>query len=112
MKYDRQFVTATYKVGFENQTQFVKILKETETIMRSQNLITKSHAYRMSSNSNPELILEIFEWTDRNSFDRAQENPTVLAQWKKYEALWQDGGFGLDKFPESAQGWSQFRSLE
>jgi hypothetical protein len=112
MASQHQFVTATYKVTVENQKEFIEVLKKAEEVMRSEGLITASKAYRMSSIAEPQLILEIYEWTDKTSFEKAQENMNVLEQWKKLASLWIDGGFGLSNFPESAMSWAQFKSIQ
>lgn len=105
------FVTATYQVPIENQGAFVDVLKEVEGVMRRAGLITGWPAVRMRSKKQPDLILELFQWTDDTSFDTAQETPAVLELWGQLEGLWTDGGFGVARFPESGDFWAQFDSL-
>ncbi len=105
------FVTATYQVPMENQATFIEVLKQVEGVMRGVGLITDWPAVRMRSKKQPDLILEIFQWTDDTSFDKAQETAAVLELWGKLEGLWTDGGFGVDRFPESAEFWAQYHSL-
>jgi hypothetical protein len=106
-----QFVTATYQVPIENQAAFVDVLKEAEGVMRGAGLITVWPAVRMRSKKQPDLILELFQWTDDTSFDKAQETPAVLELWGQLEGLWTDGGFGVDRFPESGDFWAQYDSI-
>lgn len=105
------YVTSTYQVPSENQVKFLEALKNTETTLREEGLITDMIAIRMKSKTNPELILEIFEWKNSKSFDLAQQNPKVLAHWSELEKLWVDGGFGLQRFPEAGEYWAQYISI-
>ena len=54
-----QFVTATYQVSVENQSEFLILLRKAETVMRAEALITPWPAIRMRSKKDPEFILEI-----------------------------------------------------
>ena len=65
----------------------------------------------MRSVKDPMLILEIFEWVDHESFEKAQQSPSVLALWGELEKLWEDGGFGIKEFPEASQPWAQFATI-
>jgi len=106
-----RFVTTTYQVAVENQTQFVALLVEAEKVMRAENLITSGPILRMRSIANPKLIMEVYEWVDDKAFDRAQNTPSLLAVWGKFESVWEDGGFGVNRFPESSQPWAQYEAI-
>mgnify|MGYP000423024473 CR=1 FL=1 len=107
-----QFVIATYQVLEQNQTEFIVLLKETETLMRKEKLITSKPVFRMRSVINPKIIVEIFEWTDSKSFEKAQNSPTILSMWSKFESIWVKGGFGIKEVPEASQPWAQFPSIQ
>jgi quinol monooxygenase YgiN len=107
-----QFVTATYQVAPNRQADFLKLLHGCEATMRSEDLITERPVIRMRSEVDPTMLVEILEWVDATAFDRAQENPLVLAWWGKYEALWERGGFGMGEVPESHQPWAQYQALD
>jgi len=107
-----QFVFATYLVKIENQNAFITLLKKCEAEMRKENLITSQPIFRMNSNKNPEIIIEVFEWKDPQSFESAQNSSNVLKFWMQYEQLWVKGGFGINEIPESNIPWAQFSSLE
>jgi len=111
MTNNKQYVLATYCVELEKQDEFLSLLSNAESVMRAEGLITEKPAYRMRSNENAELILEIFEWCESNSFEKAQENSKILELWGKFESVWKSGGFGLKEFPEAENGWAQFSSL-
>ncbi len=106
-----QFVIATYQVALQHQEDFFSLLNETETIMRREDLITSKPIFRMKSIQDPKVIMEVFEWKDDSSFDKAQHTPSVLSMWGKYESLWEKGGFGINQVPESNQPWAQFTSV-
>ncbi len=108
---NKQFVTATYQVKEDKQDGFINLMKQAETIMREEKLISSNPVFRMRSLTNPELLIEIFEWIDAQAFERAQQNPKVLSIWGQFQASWIDGGFGLIRFPESNQPWAQFSSI-
>ncbi len=106
------FVTATYEVPVESQTEFLVALESAEATLRAEGLITEWPAVRMRSRGNERLILEVFQWTDDESFESAQSNPAVLAKWGGLEKLWADGGFGLARFPEAQEFWAQYDAIE
>lgn len=108
----RRFVTATYEVPVDRQSEFLALLKKCEQQMRQEGLITSRPAIRMQSKAEPQLILEIFEWADDGAFERAQQTPAVLEYWGKYERLWTSGGFGMSRFPETNENWAQYPTLD
>ncbi len=107
-----QFTTATYRVEVDKQNDFLDLLRGAEATMRTEGLITARPIFRMRSLTDPELILEIFEWVDAEAFGRAQQDPKILEWWGKYEATWKAGGFGLCEFPEAQQPWARYEALE
>ena len=106
-----RIVTATYKVEPAKQAAFVRLLTGCEQTMRDESLVTGRAFLRMRSVSDPSLIVELFEWADLQAFDRAQENPKVLAWWGQYEAMWLEGGFGMNVIPETSVPWAQYEPL-
>lgn len=108
----RRFVTATYEVDPDRQPGFLTLLRECESAMREQGLITDRPILRMRSLKESDLILEIFEWSDEGAFERAQETPAVLEYWGRYESVWTSGGWGIARFPEASEAWAQFEPLE
>lgn len=108
----RRFTTATYRVAVEKQDQFLALLKGAEQEMRELGLITNRPIIRMRSLEDRRLLLEIFEWSDSTAFERAQKEPRILVWWGKFEALWEEGGFGLSKFPEAQQPWARFEPID
>jgi hypothetical protein len=107
-----QYTIAAYRVAVENQPAFIELLKGAEVTMRQQSLITDSPIFRMRSREDPTRILEIFQWSDPEAFERAQQNPEILKWWGQYEEIWAEGGFGLNQFPEAAQPWAQFETID
>lgn len=105
------FVTATYEVPLERHKEFLLTLRNAELAMRAEGLITEWPALRLISREDATLILEVFQWTDATSFEAAQRTPSVLVHWAELEKLWRDGGFGMERFPESRQGWAQYDTL-
>ena len=95
----------------EKQEAFVELLKGAEAAMREAELITGTPIVRMRSLKNPELLLEVFEWVDSGAFGRARNDPRILEWWGKFEATWEEGGFGLSCFPEADLPWAQFQSM-
>ena len=108
---DGPFVVATYDVPPERHPEFLAVLQKAERVMRSEGLISPWPAIRMRSQATPSMILEVFQWTGGDSFEKAQRHPLVLEQWQTLEVLWTTGGFGLDQIPESHQPWARFDSL-
>ncbi len=106
-----QYVTATYRVKQENQDAFKKLMQEAEEVMRAEQLITSQPVFRMQSLINPEYIIEVFEWVDEEAFNKAMQNPQVLSIWGQYQNIWEDGGFGMQQIPESAESWAQYLSI-
>ena len=104
-------VIATYKVKKENFNDFLRLMNECEMCMRKENLITSKPIYRMQSVINEEFLVEIFEWQNKNSFQEAQNNISILNIWKLYEEKWVKGGFGINEIPESNNSWAQFKSI-
>ena len=104
-------VLATYRVKIENSPRFLKLLKQCELVMRQEGLITSRAILRIKSQLDKEVIVEIFEWKTAQSFQEAQKNNLVLQQWKAYEELWIEGGFGLNKIPESELPWAKFELI-
>ncbi len=107
-----RIVTATYRVATDRQAEFLVLARGCEETMRSEALITDRQFIRMRSIEDPEILVEVFEWVDATAFDRAQENPRVLAWWGQYESVWKDGGFGMNAVPESAMPWAQYVPVE
>ena len=107
----RRIVTSTYRVSTSKQDAFLELLRGCEKTMREEELVTVRPFVRMRSLVDSSLIIELFEWVDPDAFGRAQENPKVLAWWGQYEAIWEDGGFGLDAVPEAAMPWAQYEPL-
>ncbi len=108
----RRFTTATYRVAVERQKTFLQLLKGAEEEMRQTELITDRAALRMRSMEDLTLLLEIFEWADSGAFERAQKDPRILEWWGKFEAIWEEGGFGLSRFPETNLPWAQFEPID
>ena len=106
-----QFVTATYQVPVEKQSEFIHLLREAETVMRAEGLITSWRAIRMRSKKDPEFILEILQWADNKAFQRAQNTPAVLKLWGQFEALWKEGGFGVARLPEVNDRFAQYDTI-
>lgn len=106
-----QFVMATYQVELKAHKKFIDLLKSCEATMRKEKLITTKPIFRMQSNNQPQILIEIFEWVDSDAFATAQQTHTVLHYWKQMQSLWIDGGFGLKQVPESSFPWAQYKSI-
>ena len=108
----KQYMLASYQVKLEDQSDFLKELLATERAYREEGFITDKPIIRMRSKIDPEFILEIIEWVNCQAFQDVQENDRVMSHWGKLESLWKNGGFGLDKIPESKIPWVMMDVIE
>lgn len=106
-----RIVTATYRVSTDRQAEFIQLLRQCEHTLREERLVTDRSFLRMRSLADPEALIELFEWVDEEAFDRAQQNPRVLAWWGQFEGLWKEGGFAVSAIPESNSPWAQYESI-
>ena len=96
-----QVVLATYKVKISNQPKFFQLLKEKRNYFIEKGYVTKRSPILLRSKKNKQMLLEIFEWTNEKSPKTAHKDSVVRKFWENMEDIWADGGFSLDKIPET-----------
>ncbi|MCX7878737.1 MAG: hypothetical protein N2510_08890 [Ignavibacteria bacterium] len=75
-------VIAVYKPKNGKEEQLKEILKSHTPLLRSLGLATFRQPVIMKAKNGS--YLELFEWSSRESVDKAHSHPDVQALWKKF----------------------------
>ena len=101
-------VLAPYRVKKENQPEFFEVLKEKREYFLKNGFMTKRTPVLLQSRQDEEILIDIFEWTSEQHIDKAHEDEGVRKLWTKMEALWEKGGFKLNKLKEAEMSFPNF----
>lgn len=104
-------VLAVYRVAEKAQTDFFRVLSEKRAYFLKANYVTAREPLLLRSPSNPEFLIDLFEWSSEDAIERAHGDPVVLRFWSAMEDLWIDGGMGLGQLPESDEAFAGFQTL-
>lgn len=106
-------VIATYNVPPQNQKRYFEVMRRRRNYFLAAYYVTSRKPIVMRSRKDPAIIVEVFEWTGEEAIEKAHKDPKVIdGYWKKMEALWEEGGFGLEKLPEAGDPFAGFDPVE
>ena len=104
-------VLAVYRVAEKSQSDFFRILLEKRAYFLKANFVTARDPVLLRSNTNPEFLIDVFEWASEDAIERAHIGPVVMRLWSAMEDLWIDGGLGLGQLPESDEAFAGFQTI-
>jgi len=88
-----EIVICRFQVRSDAVDPFVALLKDHWPTLRRLDLVTDFPPLQLrSSEDGGPVVVEIFEWKDRDAARAAHEHPEVAAIWERMGALLEDRG--------------------
>ncbi len=107
-----RIVIAAYRAKQERMNDLLQILKAKRKFMLEAGYYSPRAAISMTSMKDPELVIEVFEWTSHEAISSAHEDSRVLEIWGKMDDICYEIGSRLDSFPEAMQSFPNFEPID
>ena len=107
-----KIVIAAYRAKPENKKQLVEIIKTKREFMLKEGYYSHRTPISMTSLVDPDLVIEVFEWTSSDAISKAHSDSRVLEIWKKMDEICYEIGSRPDSFLEANQSFPNFEPLD
>ena len=105
-------VIAAYRAKQERMNDLLEILKAKRKFMLDAGYYSPRAPITMASMKDPDLVIEVFEWTSLEAISSAHEDSRVLEIWGKMDDICYEIGSRLDSFPEAMQSFPNFEPID
>ncbi|MBK6504587.1 MAG: hypothetical protein IPG02_02710 [Ignavibacteria bacterium] len=107
-----RIVIAAYRAKPEKINDLLQILRAKRKFMLEAGYYSPRAPITMSSMKDPELVIEVFEWTSLEAISIAHEDSKVLEIWSKMDEICYEIGSRLNSFPEAMQSFPNFEPVD
>jgi hypothetical protein len=107
-----RIVIAAYRAKPEKMNDLLEILRTKRKFMLEAGYYSPRAPITMTSMKDPELIIEVFEWTSLEAISSAHEDSRVLEIWGNMDEICYEIGSRLDSFPETMQSFPNFEPID
>jgi hypothetical protein len=105
-------VFAIYRVAVENQPAFMGVVQEKLDFFHKMKYRTGRDPILLRSKNDPEIIIDIFEWSSEDAIAKAHKDPEVRKRWDLMEKLWIRGGIPLAELSEANNSFANFEPID
>ncbi len=103
-----QVVFAAYKPNEGKEEELVSLIKEHVPVLRDLELITDRPALTLKAKDG--TFIEVIEWNDVSSADKAHEHPRVAEIWEKMGTICTF--MPMSELPEASKAFSHFEVID
>lgn len=107
-----RIVIAAYRAKPEKMNELLEVLKAKRKFMLEAGYYSPRAPITMASMKDPDLVIEVFEWTSLEAISSAHEDRRVLEIWGKMDEICYEIGSRLDTFPEAVQSFPNFKPVD
>jgi hypothetical protein len=107
-----RIVIAAYRAMPEKMSDLLEILRAKRKFMLEAGYYSARAPITMTSLKDPELVIEVFEWTSLEAISSAHEDSKVLEIWSSMDEICYEIGSRLDSFPEATQSFPNFEPVD
>lgn len=107
-----RIVMAAYRTKPEKMNDLLEILEAKRKFMLEAVYYSSRAPITMASMKDPDLVIEVFEWTSLEAISSAHEDSKLLEIWGKMDEICYEIGSRLNSFPEAMQSFPNFEPVD
>ncbi len=107
-----KIVIAAYRAKPERKEELIEIMRTKREFMLNEGFYSPRDPIAMTSSIDPDLVIEVFEWTNNEAISKAHSDSRVLEIWKKMDEICYEIGSRPDSFPEAGNSFPNFEPLD
>lgn len=106
-----KIVIAAYRAKPERKEELLEIMKKKRAFMLKEGYYSTRAPIVMASSIDPDLVIEVIEWTSEDAISKAHSDSRVMEIWKEMDEICYEIGSKPESFPEAGHSFPNFEPL-
>lgn len=105
-------VFAAFRAQPGKMNELLEIISQKRTFMKGKGYYSNKHAFVLTAEKDPQLVIEVFEWAGLDEIDSAHNDPEVHEIWNRMYEICTEVGSKPCTFPGADESFPLFDPVE